>query len=234
MAAGGEIWSYVRGLERFSLCDWPGRTCAVVFVGGCNLRCPTCHNFELAWHMERAPRVPDWKLKIFLAERVHWLEGVTVTGGEPTAAPGIAELLWEIHRLGFPVKLDTNGMRPDVVEDLLSQDLVDVFAVDVKGRFEMYPEITGHGVTEARARVCLERVFTLAEAAPDRFFFRQTRIPVLSDQDVETCRGYLPPGFSLTMQNYVPPRRTTNADADHEEGRPFGDLVHGAHSPGHF
>ena len=215
----------MRGLEPLSLCDWPGRPCAVIFLGGCNLRCPTCHNFELAWTMERLPVVPDWKVRVFLAERRRWLMGVTVTGGEPTMAPGLGELLWELNKLELPVKLDSNGMRPDVVAELLDQGLVHTFAVDVKGPYAKYPALTGNAVDEALARANMERIFALAESRPESFYFRLTRVPGLTDDDVRQARGYLPEGFSLTIQDYVPPRRTY-AEADHEERRPVGDVVH--------
>ena len=220
------VWNFVRGLERFSLCDWPGRTCAVVFLGGCNLRCPTCHNAELAWDMHSLPVVPASILKVQLAERSRWLDGVTVTGGEPTTVPGLTELLHELGKLHLPVKLDTNGMRPQVVADLLRHGLVDTFAVDIKGPYELYPRLTGGAVTEAQAAANLGAILDLARANPTRFYFRTTTVPALTDDDVDTARGYLPRGFSLTLQDYVPPRRIAHALADHEERRPVGDLVH--------
>lgn len=218
-------WKYVRGLERLSLCDWPGRPSAVLFLGGCNLRCPTCHNWELAWNMEKLPQIPDWRVKVFLAERKKWLDGVTITGGEPTCVPGLGEIIYEVTRLGLPVKLDTNGMRPDIVAELLEQDLVHTFAVDVKGPYRKYPELTGNAVTEEEARENLQAIFALAGKHPDKFYFRCTRVPALDDADVEEARTLLPEGFSLTIQEYVAPRRS-HAHADHEERRPVGDLVH--------
>jgi len=86
-------WHHVRGLEPLSLCDWPGKPCCVVFLGGCNLRCPTCHNAELAWNMEKQPLLPQARLRTFLTNRKRWLSGVTITGGEPTAVPGLGEIL---------------------------------------------------------------------------------------------------------------------------------------------
>ncbi|MBU1247544.1 MAG: radical SAM protein, partial [Proteobacteria bacterium] len=123
MFATKNVWHHLRGLEPYSLCDWPGHPCTTLFLGSCNLRCPTCHNHVLAWDMLALEQMPAVACKSFLAERAAWIHGVTITGGEPTFVPGLGELLWMIKGLGLPVKLDTNGMLPDVVRDVLEQDL---------------------------------------------------------------------------------------------------------------
>lgn len=218
-------WDNVRGLERLSLCDWPGRPCAVLFLGGCNLLCPTCHNPELAWHMDRLPAAPAVQIKALLAGRRKWLDGLVVTGGEPTLAPGLPELLLELGELGLPIKLDTNGMRPEVVEDILDFGLVSLVAVDVKGPFDMYPALTGGAALASDAAVNLTRLFSLASRRPHSFLFRLTKVPALEDADVADVRACLPRGFDLSIQQYQAPRRTY-ALADHETGRPARDLVH--------
>ena len=220
------VWNHLRGLQRLSLCDWPGRSCCVVFLGGCNLRCPTCHNHDLAWNMDSQPLVPRAELLRFLAGRRDWLDGVTVTGGEATCAEGLGELLYEIKRLDLPVKLDSNGMRPEVLAEALEADLVDLCAVDVKGPYFKYPALTGGAVAAAEARANLEAVFSLAAARPKAFTFRCTQVPLLTADDFETARGYLPSGFSLTLQPFRPPRRSY-AFADHEARRPVGNVVNG-------
>lgn len=217
-------WRHLRGLTPLSLCDWPGRPCLVVFLGGCNLRCPTCHNAGLAWDMESLPAIPRQRLKNILASRARWLSGVTVTGGEPTSVPGLGEILHDIAAAGLPIKLDTNGMRPDVVELVLAEGLVHTFAVDVKGPFAKYPELTGGAVSEADARRNLSRIFALAEARPAAFHFRTTLVPALDRTDIETVRGLLPAGLALTTQEYKPPRRP-HALADSEARRTARDLV---------
>jgi len=217
-------WNHVRGLEPMSLCDWPGRPCAVLFLGGCNLRCPTCHNATLAWNMESLPVVTQASLRAFLSKRSRWLSGVTVTGGEPTAVPGIGAILHELAQSGLPIKLDTNGMLPEAVELMLAEGLVSQFFVDVKGPFEKYPALTGGAVSEYDARRNLSRMFALAEARPGAFLFRTTLVPLLDNADVETVRGLLPAGFTLTTQEYKPPRRS-HALTDSEARRTAGNLV---------
>jgi len=217
-------WNHLRGLTPLSLCDWSGHPCCVVFLGGCNLRCPTCHNAGLAWDMERQPLLTQASLRGFLVKRSRWLSGITVTGGEPTAVPGVGAILHELAASGLPIKLDTNGMLPEVVELMLAEGLVHTFAVDVKGPYAKYPALTGGAVDETAARRNLSRIFALAEERPGAFFFRTTKVPLLDDNDVEAVRGMLPAGFTLTTQDYKTPRRP-HALADSEARRTAGNLV---------
>ncbi len=217
-------WNHVRGLTPLSLCDWPGKPCCVVFLGGCNLRCPTCHNADMAWNMESQPLLPQATLRAFLAKRKRWLSGITVTGGEPTLVPGLGAILHELSACGLPIKLDTNAMLPEVVEAVLDEGLVSLFAVDVKGPLAKYPELTGGAVSEYDARRNLSHIFALAQARPEAFFFRTTRVPLLTDADMDAVRAMLPAGFALTTQDYKPPRRP-HALADSEARRTTGNLV---------
>ena len=220
------VWKYVRGFENLSLCDWPGRSTCIIFLGGCNLRCPTCHNYQLAWDMHSLPEIDPARIKAYLRDRAGWLDGITITGGEPTTVPGLGELLWEIRKSGLPIKVDTNGMRPDTVKDLIKCKLADAFAVDVKGPYWKYPALTGHAISEIAARANLERIFELATIKPEAFYFRTTLVPGITGKDLETAQGYLPLEFKLKTQNYVPPRRKSeHAHSDHEERRPVGNLV---------
>ncbi len=189
------------------------------------MNCPTCHNFDMAWNMERLSVLSRNDMIIFLRNRAHWLDGVTITGGEPTTVPGLGEILYEIKQVSkLPIKMDSNGMLPEVLEDILQQELVNVFAIDVKGPYKKYPALTGQAVTAETAQINLEKVFALAEANPKAFYFRLTKVPILTDEDVEIARSYLPDGFDLTIQKYIPPRRN-HAHSDNEARRPVGDMV---------
>lgn len=222
-------WNNVRGIERMSLCDWPGRASCVLFTGGCNLQCPTCHNGGMAWRPQRFPSIGRERVLSYLARRKMWLDGVTVTGGEPTLTEGLADLLEDIGRIGLPIKMDSNGMRPDMLGDLLDAGLVETFAVDVKGPWEKYPKLTGGAVTAAEAKDNLHRIFRLAEDHPQAFYFRTTKVPMLNDEDMDALRAILPAGFTLTEQKYVPPGRSQHAQTDPEKGRMSRDMVVGPH-----
>ena len=132
----------IQGLQKMTLLDWPGKVACTVFLGGCDFRCPFCHNSELL--SGPMPVLMDQEgLLEFLRKRQGLLDGVCVTGGEPLLRPGLPGLLDGIKNLGFPVKLDTNGNHPDRLVRLWEQGLVDYVAMDVKNSPERYPETVG-------------------------------------------------------------------------------------------
>ena len=189
-----------------SLCDWPGRVCAVFFLGGCDLRCPTCHNFRLAWNSDGDPCISRDHAQSFLDQRAPWLDGLVVTGGEPALSTGLPEWLAELRdRLGLPIKLDTNGMHPDIVERIVDNQAADLVAVDVKGPWSKYPMLTGNKISAREARAALGRLFKLAERHPNRFLFRTTLVPLLTPEDLRETRSLPPPGFALHTQPFRQP-----------------------------
>ena len=125
-----------------TLLDFPGRVACTVFLGGCNFRCPFCHNSEILDGKEEAV-MDDGELLAFLAKRQGILDGVCITGGEPTLKAGLEELLRQIKALGYPVKLDTNGYRPDVLKKLVEEGLVDYVAMDIKNSPSEYGRTVG-------------------------------------------------------------------------------------------
>ena len=132
----------IHGLQKMTLLDFPGLVACTVFLGGCDLRCPFCHNAEIL--DMNAPAVMDDKEFLeFLETRRGKLDGVAVTGGEPTLRPDLPELLREIKRLGFKVKLDTTGNHPDMLKRIVGEGLVDYVAMDVKNSKERYAETVG-------------------------------------------------------------------------------------------
>jgi len=123
----------IKGFIETSFLDWPGKICAVLFLPYCNLRCPYCHNHELVLHPDRFSDFPWDTIQQRLEVLRNWLDGVCITGGEPTLHSDLPELLDRIHDLGLAVKLDTNGTHPEMLEFLISQKLVDYLAMDIKG-----------------------------------------------------------------------------------------------------
>ena len=130
------------GLQKMTLLDYPGKIACTVFLGGCNFRCPFCHNSELFMgkpekHME------DEAFFRFLSSRKGLLDGICVSGGEPTLYKDLPEFMEKIKTLGFLVKLDTNGYRPQVIKDLVQAGLVDYIAMDVKNSPARYAQTVG-------------------------------------------------------------------------------------------
>lgn len=206
-------WHRVRGLQAVSLCDWPNHLSLVLFCGGCNLRCPTCHNAALAWQPARFHAMERDDVAALLHRHRAWYQGIVVSGGEATVHPQLQDLLEDLNRLSvastgqpLPIKLDTNGMAPDYAGHLLRAGHIDTLAVDVKGCYEHYPVLTGNTVQPHEARTALEACYALALEFPQRVVFRLTQVPSITDQDIATVRSYLPTGHTLTIQAYVPPR----------------------------
>lgn len=132
----------ISGLQKMTLLDYPGKVACTVFLGGCNFRCPFCHNSELLG--QNAPQfIMADELFAFLQKRQGLLEAVCISGGEPTLQPKLSEFISKIKELNFLVKLDTNGYRPDVLLQLLEAGLLDYVAMDVKNDLEHYPLTCG-------------------------------------------------------------------------------------------
>lgn len=132
----------IAGLQKMTLLDYPGKVACTVFLAGCNYRCPFCHNSELFLGKPEA-YMTDEAFIGFLQKRQGLLEGVCISGGEPTLYPQLETLVAKIKELGFAVKLDTNGSQPEVLKALLRKGLVDYVAVDVKNGPEAYARTVG-------------------------------------------------------------------------------------------
>lgn len=132
----------INGLQKLSLLDFPGHTACTVFLAGCDMKCPFCHNSELI--DGSAPvLMTDEELLDFLNKRIGLLDGVAFTGGEPLLRKDLPELFRIIKSLGYAVKLDTNGAHPEALKKVLDEELVDYIAMDVKNSPEKYPETSG-------------------------------------------------------------------------------------------
>ncbi|MBP5225266.1 MAG: anaerobic ribonucleoside-triphosphate reductase activating protein [Lachnospiraceae bacterium] len=131
------------GLQKMTLLDYPGKVACTVFTGGCNLRCPFCHNALLVTELDETEEIGEEQLFSLLNKRKGILDGVAVTGGEPLLQPDIIPFLEKIKALGYAVKLDHNGTRPALLKEIMDRKLVDYIAVDVKNCKEKYAETAG-------------------------------------------------------------------------------------------
>ena len=136
----------IGGFRKFSLIDFPGKTSAIIYTRGCDLRCPYCHNPELVLPELYAPAIPVSDVIEFLKKRQGLLEAVTITGGEPTLHDDLGELIERIRELGYAVKLDTNGGRPWALKVLMDAGLLDYIAMDVKAPLDDYAKAAGRKV----------------------------------------------------------------------------------------
>lgn len=167
--------SLLRSMVPLSLVDVPGHPAITLFTAGCNLRCPYCHNPDFVQgHPPDAP-LSDAAVLAFLQRRRSVLSWVCITGGEPTLHPSLADHLHAIKSLGYQVKLDTNGSRPQVLERLIGDGLVNYVAMDIKTRWDSYRRVGAQEVAPFRASAAIIRA-----AAPD-YEFRTTLVPGIVD-----------------------------------------------------
>lgn len=169
----------IHGLQKMTLLDYPGKVACTVFFGGCDFRCPFCHNWELLDGSSPAQTDSEALLQ-FLNKRKGMLEGVAVTGGEPLLRKELPELLGQIKELGYPVKLDTNGNHPEALEKVIRDGLVDYVAMDIKNSRRKYAMTAGleqldTGAVEQSARLLMN--------GPVEYEFRTTVVRELHDDD---------------------------------------------------
>ena len=133
----------IKGIQKTSMVDYPGLLCATLFTPGCNLRCPFCHNAGLVLGDGTDSRIEEDDLLYFLESRRGRLDGVCITGGEPLLQNGVAEFIGKLKKIGYKVKLDTNGCFPDKLLDLVNARLPDYIAMDIKNSPELYGKTVG-------------------------------------------------------------------------------------------
>lgn len=133
----------IRGLNKTTLLDYPGCVAAVVFVGGCNFRCPFCQNSGLVLEPSAGEIISEEEIFAFLKKRKNVLKGICITGGEPTLQEDLPDFLYQIRNLGYRIKLDTNGYRPEILKRLLEERLLDYVAMDIKNSPDKYAETAG-------------------------------------------------------------------------------------------
>lgn len=137
---------FINGFQKLTLLDYPGKVACTVFFAGCNFRCPFCHNASLVLDPEQTEQIPADEILTYLKKRTGVIDGVCVTGGEPLMQPGLEVFLESVKKLGFLVKLDTNGSFPDRLKHLAAAGLIDYVAMDIKNCPDKYPETTGMSV----------------------------------------------------------------------------------------
>ena len=143
----------IGGLQKVTLLDFPGKVACTVFLTGCNLRCPYCHNPDLVLTKDNGKYISEKEFFEFLLSRKGKLDGVCITGGEPTLYPNLTNLVRRIREMGFLVKLDSNGAVPEMLEHLLREKLLDYVAMDIKNAPSRYAEICGADVIEQVKKV---------------------------------------------------------------------------------
>lgn len=190
----------IGGLIKFTLIDFPGRPAAVVFTQGCNFRCRYCHNPELVYPHLFAEPVAMEEIYSFLKRRQGTLEGVVVSGGEPTLHEDLPAFMADLKAMGYATKLDTNGTRPDMLRELLDKKLLDYIAMDIKAPLEKYSLITG---VDFNPEVLKQSMDLIRQSGLEYKFRTTYDKEVLTDADISTITQRLN-GKNYRVQECLP------------------------------
>ncbi len=191
---------YINGLQKVSFIDYPGHIVATIFFGGCNFRCPYCHNSGLV-HNIGLPRIPVEELYEHLENRRGKLDGICITGGEPTLNPHLPTIIEGVKERGFKVKLDTNGTNPRMLGDLLSRGMVDYVAMDIKAPPERYGEVVRRPV---RIDAIQRSIDLIRTTAPD-YEFRTTIVrDLITARDLQKIGEWLHGSKRYALQQFRP------------------------------
>lgn len=197
------------GLLGSGMLDWPGRIAATAFVAGCTMRCPYCHNPELV-SCRKAGALSLAELLERVDAKRGWIDGVVVTGGEPTADPGLLGMLEALRARAVPVKLDTNGSRPEVLREVLDRRLAEFIALDVKAAPARYDRVSGLDGAWELVRESVAAVITSGVEHE----FRTTCYPLaVGPSDFTEIAGALCGGRRLALQQFRPSRTLDPAAA---------------------
>ena len=187
------------GFQKLTLLDYPGKIATTVFTVGCSFRCPFCHNPELVDLRLAHNEESESEFLKFLEKRQGILEGVCITGGEPTIQPDIIDFIRKIKKMGFLVKLDSNGTRPDVLKKLLDEKLLDHIAMDIKSSLEKYSETTDSKVDKDRIRMSVN----LIRNSRLPYEFRTTVVPGLhTEKDILDIVKWIDGAEAYYLQEY--------------------------------
>lgn len=193
----------IGGYQKLTLIDFPGTLATTVFTVGCNFRCPFCHNPELVLGAGQLTSGTENKTEqeffAFLAKRKGKLAGVCITGGEPTLQPDLIDFIKKVRALGFRIKLDTNGARPDILKKLLDLKLLDFVAMDIKNQLARYSETVGVKVDIERIKLSVE----LIRNSRLPYEFRTTVVPgIHTEKDFLEIAKWLSGAKAYYLQEY--------------------------------
>lgn len=210
----------IKGFLPSTLIDWPGKMAAILFIFGCNFRCPFCHNPELV--LENNEEDLDLEnILEFLQKRKKWVDGVVITGGEPTIHQDIFSLAKILKKAGFLVKLDTNGTNPTLLYSLIQGGLVDYIAMDIKGPLSSYEKITK---SPQSGKKILKSVSIILESGID-YEFRTTVVPSLLGKEEIREIGKLIEGARIYYLQQFYPTKTLDKDFLKEQPYSYKELL---------
>ena len=191
----------IGGLQKVSLIDYPGLICGIVFLQGCNFKCPYCHNPELVDTRLFQPCIKENEVLDFLNTRKGKLDAISITGGEPTIQDDLESFIKQIKKMGFAVKLDTNGSQPQVIKTLLDKKLLDFIAMDIKAPLEKYKSVVKVPVNSDLIKESIKLILK----AKITHEFRTTIVESqLKEKDILQIAKLISGAKSYALQKFVP------------------------------
>lgn len=207
----------IGGLQKVSLIDYPGEISSIIFLQGCNFKCPYCHNLELVDSKLFGQCLGEKDVLEFLKTRIGKIDAVTISGGEPTIQNDLIRFIKRIKKMGFAVKLDSNGSRPEVIQKLFSEKLLDFIAMDIKAPLTKYENI---------ARVPLktdsikESIKIILKSKIEHEFRTTVVESLVTENDIIQIAKLISGARSYTLQKFVP---TKTLDKKYLKAKPFSD-----------
>jgi len=188
------------GLQKNSLIDYPGKLSCVLFLSGCNFTCPYCHNPQLVnGKFSKTSCLNEKGFYAFLERRKGFIDGVVISGGEPTIHEEVVALCKRIKEMGYPIKLDTNGSRPKAIKSLIDKGLVDYFAMDVKTDPHRYPPAISKEYDPGQTLASIETI--MGSGIP--YEFRTTCVkPIVDDQSIENIARIIDGADLYVLQRF--------------------------------
>ncbi|MGA1824685.1 MAG: anaerobic ribonucleoside-triphosphate reductase activating protein [bacterium] len=192
----------IKAIINTSFLDWHGYICTVLFLGGCNFRCPYCHNKDLVMWPQKIKNIPFDEVQRIIMKNPGWIDGVVITGGEPTLDAQLIPLITKIREMDLLVKLDTNGSNPDILEGIIKKKLVTYIAMDLKAPLEHNAYSRCIGITPPPLSKIKQSVQLLLQNNVD-YEFRVTICPTLLDkQDILSMARTIKGARRFTLQNF--------------------------------
>ena len=193
----------IKGFLPVTLLDWPGKIAAMIFTGGCNFRCRFCYNRELVENPEILPDIDEKTIFDHLENKKNWLDGLVISGGEPTIYSDLATFCQKVKKRGFKIQLQTNGTNPQMLKKLIKEKLVDCIAMDIKGPLNKYQQITGTKVDLEQIKKSLAIIKKNPQVEVE---FRTTFVPGLLNKNdakkiAQLLKGQTAPYF---LQQFRP------------------------------
>ncbi|PIP17329.1 MAG: anaerobic ribonucleoside-triphosphate reductase activating protein [Candidatus Portnoybacteria bacterium CG23_combo_of_CG06-09_8_20_14_all_37_13] len=207
----------IKGLQKASFVDWDGKIATVLFCAGCNFKCGFCFNKELVNSSSELVEIPEKKILEFLESRKNFIDGVVITGGEPCLQKDLPEF---IAKIKLPVKLDTNGSNPEILEYLIKNKLINYIAMDIKAPLNRYQEVAKSKILNLKSKI-LKSINLIIESGIDHEF-RSTLVPgIHTEKDIKKMAQLIKGGKRYFLQNFKP---GNTLDSRLKNTKPFASL----------